>query len=165
MTVALWGLIWGGPSQHYWQAFMHRVSPKTDMRTILLKVTADQLTFGPFNNLANIAFFTMLVEDKGFDHLKHKIWNEYPSIQMNGWKLWPAAAMFNYRFVPLNVRVLFLNLVALGWTTFLSVTASSQGPPPTLHFKDAQRPEYQHNSQCTLITSMFCDLTRPFCFL
>lgn len=41
--------------------------------------------------------------------------NEYPTIQLNGWKLWPAAAMFNYRYIPLNLRVLFLNLIALGW--------------------------------------------------
>jgi hypothetical protein len=53
--------------------------------------------------------------DKGFAHFQHKVIHDYPGIQLNGWKLWPAAAMFNYRFVPLHLRVLFLNAVALGW--------------------------------------------------
>lgn len=47
---------------------------------------------------------------------------EYPTVQLNGWKLWPAAAMFNYRYIPLNLRVLFLNLVALGWYASLELT-------------------------------------------
>jgi peroxisomal membrane protein 2 len=48
-------------------------------------------------------------------HLTSKVMAEYPKMQLNGWKLWPAAAMFNYRFVPLHLRVLFLNFVALIW--------------------------------------------------
>ena len=53
--------------------------------------------------------------DQGWKHLFDKIVKDYPAVQLNGWKLWPAAAMFNYRYVPLNLRVLFLNIVALGW--------------------------------------------------
>lgn len=52
---------------------------------------------------------------KGWRHLVAKVVQDYPAVQLNGWKLWPAAAMFNYRYVPLNLRVLFLNFVALGW--------------------------------------------------
>ena len=58
---------------------------------------------------------------KGIGHLLMHVKNEYPTIQINGWKLWPAAAMFNYRYIPLNLRVLFLNLVALGWCVSLSL--------------------------------------------
>ena len=53
--------------------------------------------------------------DKGLAHLRHKLAADYPAVQLAGWRLWPAAAMFNYKFVPLNLRVLFLNMVALGW--------------------------------------------------
>lgn len=40
---------------------------------------------------------------------------DYPMIQLNGWKLWPLAAFFNYRYVPLKLRVLFVNVVAFCW--------------------------------------------------
>ena len=56
-----------------------------------------------------------LCADKGPRHLVGKLIADFPAVQRNGWKLWPAAAMFNYRFVPLPLRVLFLNCVALVW--------------------------------------------------
>jgi hypothetical protein len=54
-----------------------------------------------------------------------KIWREYPNVQLNGWKLWPAASMLNYRFVPLNYRVLYLNVVALIWCDPASLAAKN----------------------------------------
>jgi Mpv17 / PMP22 family len=52
---------------------------------------------------------------KGVRHLLHKVAAEYPRVQARGWRLWPVAAMVNYKFVPLPLRVLFLSCVALGW--------------------------------------------------
>lgn len=40
---------------------------------------------------------------------------DYPGVQRNGWRVWPLASFLNYRFVPLQLRVLFVNLVALCW--------------------------------------------------
>lgn len=124
ILAALWGAVWAGPTAHYWQNLMHKMLPGKDMRSVLMKVVLDQLTYGPLNNIANLMFFSLLVESKGVGHLLTHVKNEYPTIQLNGWKLWPAAAMFNYRYIPLNLRVLFLNLVALGWTTFLNAYAT-----------------------------------------
>lgn len=122
--VAIWGYVWAGPSAHYWQGFMHKLSSKTDIKTVLMKVIIDQVTYGPVNNIANMTFFALMVESKGWKHLIAKIMQDYPAVQLNGWKLWPAAAMLNYRYVPLNLRVLFLNVVALGWSTFLNASAT-----------------------------------------
>ena len=36
------------------------------------------------------------------------------------YKLWPAIQFFNFYLVPLNYQLLFLNLIAIGWTAFLS---------------------------------------------
>lgn len=36
-ALQLWGLVWGGPSAHFWMGFMQRLSPKTDMATVLTK--------------------------------------------------------------------------------------------------------------------------------
>lgn len=38
LAVAVWGLVWGGPSQHVWQGLMERLSRRKDMRIILTKV-------------------------------------------------------------------------------------------------------------------------------
>jgi Mpv17 / PMP22 family len=72
--------------------------------------------------------FTTSSAGKGIKHLLHKVWSDYPTAQIHSWKLWPAAALFNYRYVPLNLRVLFINVIALGWTTFLNWSATHNGP-------------------------------------
>lgn len=70
-----------------------------------------------------MAFATLVLEGRSLAELRVKIGKDYPSVQLYGWRLWPLAALINYRFVPLQFRVLFINLVALCWTTFLLLRA------------------------------------------
>jgi peroxisomal membrane protein 2 len=44
-----------------------------------------------------------------------KVVAEYPRLQLNGWKVWPLVSLINYRYVPVQFRVLFANVVALFW--------------------------------------------------
>lgn len=39
---------------------------------------------------------------------------------MANYKLWPAIQCVNFYLVPLNYQLLFLNVIAIGWTAFLS---------------------------------------------
>lgn len=39
---------------------------------------------------------------------------------MANYKLWPAVQCVNFYLVPLNYQLLFLNVIAIGWTAFLS---------------------------------------------
>jgi hypothetical protein len=54
-----------------------------------------------------------------------QIKSEYPRVQLSGWRVWPVAALFSYAFVPLHLRVLFINCVALFWSTYLLMRAKS----------------------------------------
>jgi hypothetical protein len=49
------------------------------------------------------------------EQLAARLRRDYPSVQQQGWRLWPLASLVNYRFVPIQYRVLFVNLVALCW--------------------------------------------------
>jgi len=40
-------------------------------------------------------------------------------------QFWPLVALFNYRYVPLKLRVLVINLAAFCWSTFL-ITRSNR---------------------------------------
>ncbi|GLC34883.1 hypothetical protein PLESTB_001174100 [Pleodorina starrii] len=120
LAVACFGAIYSGPSAHYWQKFMeHLFAGKKDFQTVLKKVVVDQLTYGPVCNVLFMSFATLVLEGKSLSFLMQKIPRDYPGVQLNGWRLWPLAALINYRFVPLQFRVLFINLTALVWTTFL----------------------------------------------
>ena len=39
---------------------------------------------------------------------------------MANYKLWPAVQFVNFYLIPLNYQLLFLNVIAIGWTAFLS---------------------------------------------
>ena len=49
--------------------------------------------------------------------------------------MWPLASYLNQEFVPLKLRVLWLNVVALGWTTFLITQGRTLGAPALLRPK------------------------------
>ncbi|KXZ53212.1 hypothetical protein GPECTOR_7g1105 [Gonium pectorale] len=98
-------------------------SGKKDFQSVLLKVLIDQLTYGPVCNILFMSFAALVLEGRPVAKVVSKILSDYPGVQLNGWRLWPLAALINYRFVPLQFRVLFINLVALCWTTFLLLSS------------------------------------------
>ena len=40
------------------------------------------------------------------------------------WKVWPLAHTINFRFVPSNQRVLYINSIQIGYNCFLSIIGS-----------------------------------------
>lgn len=40
------------------------------------------------------------------------------------WRVWPIANLINFAFVPANLRVLFMNIVGIGWNIFLSAAVN-----------------------------------------
>ncbi len=75
----------------------------------------DQLTYGPVCNVLMISYLSLIVEGRSGAETRRRLRQDYPQIQRNGWKLWPLAALVNYRYVPLKLRVLFVNVVAFCW--------------------------------------------------
>jgi len=128
LKMALLGLVWGGPSAHFWQAWLHRALPPpaagsgqaAALANALAKVAVDQLTYGP---LCNLVFMAYTSPDKG--RVAARLRRDFAGVQLRGWRVWPLAGLLNYRFVPLEHRVLFVNVVALGWSTYLNVKARS----------------------------------------
>lgn len=120
LSIALYGLLWTGPSNHYWQLLLEHLFPdRTDPFRPAKKVTLDQLTYGPLNNIMFMSYISMVVENKSARATRSKLRADYPSVQLAGWRLWPLAQFLNQSFVPLDLRVLFSNVVSLLWTTFM----------------------------------------------
>uniref|UniRef100_A0A7S0N794 Peroxisomal membrane protein MPV17 n=1 Tax=Chlamydomonas leiostraca TaxID=1034604 RepID=A0A7S0N794_9CHLO len=151
LAIACYGLIWNGPSAHFWQKFMEYLFPgKTDMKTVLKKVLIDQLSYGPVCNLLFMSFATTVLEGRSLVFLRAKVQRDYPLVQLNGWKVWPLAALINYRFVPLQFRVLFINCVALCWSIFLLMRARNMaGLAPAPAPQQQQQPAQQAGAKAT----------------
>lgn len=45
------------------------------------------------------------------------------------WRVWPVAQVFNFKFVAPPQRVLFINVVALCWSSFLSWVEFAKAHP------------------------------------
>ncbi|KXS10765.1 hypothetical protein M427DRAFT_158774 [Gonapodya prolifera JEL478] len=121
LRLASFGFLFAGPVTHYWYITLDRlVSPSMTARSALLKMAIDQTTMAP----ASVAvFFTYhgLYQGWEWDRIKKKVEREaWPTLVAN-WVLWPAALLVSFRFVPLDLRVLWMNVVGLGWGTYLSL--------------------------------------------
>jgi protein Mpv17 len=88
------------------------------------KTFIDQGIFAP---LATMMFYLFKVSSEGrpsefIDELKSK----YVHTLIAGWKLWPAAHMVNFMFIPPQHRVLYTNFVSVAGTYVLSKAAAGE---------------------------------------
>lgn len=99
---------------------MQAVMPKnpTHPVAVLSKVALDQLINSP---LGTVCFFAWTQTLKGTPEqigttCSDKLWDT----TRTGWCMWPAAQAANFLFVPLQYRIVFINVVAIAWTCILS---------------------------------------------
>ena len=66
-------------------------------------------------------FFGSLATLEGrIDELPDRLRNHWRGAVFTNWKIWIPAQVLNFGFVPLQYQVLFANVVALVWNTYLS---------------------------------------------
>lgn len=56
---------------------------------------------------------------------RDKLRHDFAGVQQRGWRLWPLASFISQQFVPLQLRVLWLNAVAFLWSLFLILCSSA----------------------------------------
>ncbi|KAK6528807.1 Protein required for ethanol metabolism [Orbilia ellipsospora] len=112
-----WGGCFFGPVVVQWYKLLTRVKiPGRPNAELVARVAADQLIFTPIN-LA--CFFTGMTLLEGGDP-KEKLQNSYWSTLKTNLILWPTVQLVNFKFVPLEHRLLVVNVVSLGWNSYLS---------------------------------------------
>ena len=79
-------------------------------KTLAARVIADQTIFAPTNLFVFLSTMAIL---EGKDPGK-KIASTYTDTLTANWTVWPAVQTVNFKFVPLEARVLFVNIVSLG---------------------------------------------------
>ena len=58
---------------------------------------------------------------------KEKLSSTYGNALAKNWMLWPLVQTVNFKFVPLEHRVMVVNVVSLGWNCYLSYVNSQGG--------------------------------------
>jgi len=113
------GLLFMGPSYSVWYRGLDKLIVGSGIKQTLKKVALDQgimaWVFCAWFVMANAVLS---------GHNLDAAWSEWTThrrdIMEANYKLWPAAQILNFTFVPSAHRVLFVNLVSIGWNTFLA---------------------------------------------
>mmetsp|Transcript_21022 Transcript_21022/g.29221 ORF Transcript_21022/g.29221 Transcript_21022/m.29221 type:complete len:343 (+) Transcript_21022:121-1149(+) len=126
------GLIGHGPLSHLWYNWsddiFENVLHWTEWWSFFPKVIVDQSTWGPFWNNTYILLLGLMK----FESLE-SIWGDMKRttvpLIVSGLKLWPLAHCVTYGLVPVENRLLWVDLVEIIWVTILATQAS--GAPAT----------------------------------
>lgn len=117
--MASFGLLWHGPSGHYFYQFLDAKLPGTAMTTVAAKVGIDQVLWNP---IFSVVFFTYLgvADGKGQAEIVKKIETDLPTAVMGSWAYWVPAHTVNFRFIAPEQRLLYINCMQIAFNVFLS---------------------------------------------
>lgn len=121
------GLIGHGPLSHIWydvsEDLFENVLHLKDWWGTVVKVVIDQTTWGPFWNNTYILLLGLMKMDK-FEKILGEMKRTTIPLIVSGLKLWPLAHCVTYGLVPVENRLLWVDLVEIIWVTILATAAA-----------------------------------------
>lgn len=100
-----------------------RLFPGTLAKQLAKKVTCDQILFTP----VILSCFLLINEGlmgNGISGGLSKIQADFSTMLVANWSVWIPAQLMNFYFIPLNYRVVFIQVVALFWNMYVSWKAN-----------------------------------------
>jgi protein Mpv17 len=118
------GALVTGPWLHFWYKVMtHIVEVNmnlTGRAKTLAKVLIDRCLWGPPYTFFTICFLTYF-QCFSLQKTWHEVRNKYAAILIMSQKVWVPAQALNFEVIPQDFQVLFVNLINVGWNTYLSM--------------------------------------------
>lgn len=101
-----------GPGATLWYKFLQKkiVIPNRPNLEIVARVATDQTVFASTNLFLFLSSMAMMAGEDPKQALKDK----YLTAVQKNWMVWPAVQFTNFKYVPLEHRVLVVNIVSLG---------------------------------------------------
>lgn len=115
----MFGTFFAGPVLRGWYLTLDRFIKFPAVKGALAKVAADQLLFAP-------TFCAVMLGTIGYwrtgtvEAATNMLSESYVDVIVSNYKLWPAAQIINFYFIPLQHRVLYVNSLALVWNTYIA---------------------------------------------
>lgn len=134
LRMAMWGMLFA-PIGHLWYGKLEHLLPSKTWSTVASKIALDQLMFTPpttllffsSTHLFERAQFGDLNSDvhhfhTAFQHAQDKL---IPTLRVN-YCVWPVIHIVTFTSIPLNYRIFFINIMSLGWSSYLSMIANKK---------------------------------------
>jgi len=117
--MCVYGGLWLSPFLHVWYGSLDRVVSGTGLVQMAKKLAVDQ-TFAAGLNMFAFYSITGLLEGRDVGQVKERLEEKWWPTMLSLWTVWPFVQIVNFTLVPLHRRVLVVNLVGVGWSTYLS---------------------------------------------
>ncbi|XP_044751551.1 protein Mpv17-like [Coccinella septempunctata] len=115
----LLGTFFLGPVNTRWFRILDKYVEGKPAEKALKKVALDQFVYIP---CLLAVFLTSLeyLERKSLDEAKRAVKLYYWDVMKANYTIWPLVQICNFYFVPLNYQTLVVQVVSLGWNTYIS---------------------------------------------
>jgi hypothetical protein len=126
LRLSLYGALIDGPVGHYFYQFLDTKIKPDDPRgnaAVLTKTAIDQLLWAPGMTVVFLAFLTTL--EGRPEAIMSVVQAKLLPIYLANLGVWPLFHLVNFKYVAPEQRILFNNIVAIAWTTYLSWTCGS----------------------------------------
>ncbi|KAI2640982.1 hypothetical protein GGS21DRAFT_351915 [Xylaria nigripes] len=114
------GVVFGPAATTWFKILSKRVVLPNKNAEIVARVACDQLLFAP--TFIGIFLSSMAVLDGTSP--KEKLEKSYTDTLLTNWMVWPFVQLVNFKFVPLHHRVLAVNVLSIGWNSYLSLASN-----------------------------------------
>lgn len=112
---------------HWWYIFLDKVfAGKSGLAVVLIQLAIDQVIWSPFFFVVYYVYMAMLNGTWG--ELHDKLTKELVPVSIASAKVWVPVQFITFKWIPPQFRVLWGNIVALGWNVYFSLrnNAASQ---------------------------------------
>lgn len=103
-------MVFGPVVTTWFRLLQARIAFPSKWGTIGARVAADQLVFSP----TMLAVFLSTMAALEGQSARRRLESSYRSAILSNWMVWPFVQVANFAVVPLQHRVLFVNVFALG---------------------------------------------------
>lgn len=117
------GVIFGPAATKWYEVLVRHVNLKSKNGTIAARVACDQLLFAP----VNMGLFLSSMAYLEGSSVKQRLEQAYVPGLTKNFMIWPWVQFTNFKYVPMEHRVLVVNVISLGWNCYLSFLNSGGG--------------------------------------
>ncbi|CAL8465020.1 g4555 [Coccomyxa elongata] len=121
LRLLAFGVTMDGPVGHLWYTFLDQnIMPKepTSNKAVVLKMLVDQLLWAPFFSCIFFAFTNTLAGHP--EATIPAIQNKLIPMMLANFAVWPIAHLINFKFIPSQQRILYINCIQIAWSAYLS---------------------------------------------